>query len=93
MATLTATQKDALAALLRGKTPCCSAETFWTLEALGHVIDVLGDYELTESGRAVATERAASQDKARIRRNEMSRGRADAMRSLGLTRCRNGMWE
>lgn len=51
-----------------------------------------GDYALTDTGRAVANEYAASLKIAAAKRSAASRARSTAMKSVGMTRTQYG-WE
>jgi hypothetical protein len=70
-----------------------SWSTMIKLQVAGYVVEeVTGIHVLTETGKALAAEQKAKNEAARIKRNLSARGRADALRSLGLKRTPYG-WE
>lgn len=90
---ITSAMREATWQVVRGKS------VLWGFQILSacvcanllHYVD--GDYVPTDAGRRVADEYDQKRARARQKRNAAARGRADALRSVGLTRTRSGAWE
>lgn len=69
-------------------------EVFFYAAAAGLVVRTeSGECVLTPSGNVVAVAEVEKQQCARAKRRAYSRGRSDALRSVGMVRTRAGTWE